>query len=163
MTIAVPNKLDSTLAAPLCAVVSCPMTLEPGNVDYAALILHTNTDSTPFQPTDTIGLDVRQVLDPTAGAKSPLSLSLLPDSITVPAFYFRAAGGADVEVPITDFVRQMLTSDTTAAGLPYSHTLALLAPSEPSSIQYGTFIGPGQSNAPILKLVVTTSKKVVLP
>lgn len=161
MTITVPKRLDSLPA--LCAVVSCPMTLEPGQVDYAALVLHTTSDTTPFQPTDTLGLDARQVLYPSAGAKSPLSLSLLGDSVPVPAYYFRKPGGVDIEVPITNFVRQMLTGDTTSSGLPYSHTVALLASSEPSSIQYATFMGPGQLTPPILKLVVTASKKVVLP
>ncbi len=168
MTLTVPDTIDSLPA--VCAVVSCPVALKPGNIDYAALILHTDTGTLAFQPTDTMGVDVRAVLDPSQGAKSPLGSSFFAaDSsgmtgVRIPPSAFRKVGGQDVEIPITGFVQQMLAGDTTSVGLPVPHTLALVASGEPSTIQYASFVGPGGGQyAPVLKLIITVSKTVELP
>ncbi len=163
MHINVPSELDSLPV--LCAVVSCPMKLKASQVNYAALVLHTDFSAPAFQPTDSVGLDVRRVLSPAALPKAPLSTSLLASStgFRVPSFYFNRPGGTDVEVPITGFIQDLLASDTTSAGLPLSHVLALLSANEPVSISYATFQGPGSAHPPLLKLIVTASKAVVLP
>ncbi len=163
MRINVPDSLDNLPV--LCAVVACPMKLTADQVNYAALVLHTDFSDPAFQPSDSVGLDVRRVLSPEALPKAPLSTSMLASStgFRVPSFYFNRPGGVDVEVPITGFVRDLISSDTTAAGLPLSHVLALLAASEPASVSYATFQGPSGAQPPLLKLIITGSKAVVLP
>lgn len=163
MHINVPDHLDSLPV--LCAVVTCPMKLKAGDVNYAAIVLHTDFSDPAFQPTDSVGLDVRRVLSPAALPKAPLSTSLLASStgFRIPSFYFNRPGGTDVEIPITGFVQNILASDTTSAGLPLSHVLALLSANEPLSISYATFQGPTQAHPPVLRLIVTSSKAVVLP
>lgn len=158
----VPREL--TGPAELCDAVGCPVTLDREEISYAALVLRTRRSEDAYQPQDTVGLDVREVLNREALPKSPLGSSLIgsPGS-QVPPTLFAEEEGAVVEVPITPFVRDLVDptdSDTDGAR---PNTLALLSTFEPLSIAYASFYGPGSPQAPVLKLVVTVGPSVELP
>ncbi len=161
--VTLPKELNGPPA--LCQAVGCPMTLRPDQVNYASLILRTQQGDEAFRPVDSLGFDVREVLSPTELPKSPLSGSLLadPNGVRVPAFKFNRPQGEDIEIPVTGFIQDLVRGET-ASGRPVSSTVALLSPSEPASISFGTFQGPGGGVlAPTLKLIVTAGKTVVLP
>jgi len=160
--VTLPKQLDGPAA--LCERLGCPVTLRPGQVTYAAIILRTTPGDVAFRPVDSLGIDVREVLSPSELPKSPLSGSLLadPNGVRVPPSQFNQPQGDDVEIPVTGFV-QDLVRGLTLSGRAVSNTLALLASPEPSSLSFGTFEGPAQAGAPILKLIVTVGHTVVLP
>ncbi len=161
MDVNVPTELNGP--AELCAAVECPVALTADQLNYAALVLRSRTTEEAFQPTDTVGLDIRPVLDREALPKSPLGASLIgllgrrvaPDA-------FGAAEGQEIEVPITSFARARLRAESGEGPLP-TNTLALLSVFEPVSIAFASFYGPGGPNEPVLKLVITAGKKVELP
>jgi len=157
----IPVQLNGPAA--LCEAVGCPVALTPDRLNYAALVLHSATTEEAFQPTDTVGLDVRPVLSRAALPKSPLGSSLIgllgrrvgPES-------FSSAPGEEIEIPITDFARALLLGGEDGAVAP-PKTLALLSVFEPVSIAFASFFGPGGPNEPVLKLIVTAGKTVELP
>jgi len=148
----------------LCAAVKCPLAITAGQVNYAALVLRTKRTTPSFAPTDTVNLDVRPVFDRSTLPKSPLGSSVLTTSIgkRFAAELFTDQAGTEVEIPITPFVRSLLSPDTTAA-LPPPHTLALLSTFEPVSIAFASFYGPATPDGPVLKLVITAGRSVELP
>jgi len=106
-------------------------------------------------------VDVRQVLRRDALPKAPLGESLTglfgqrvgPDA-------FGSKSETDIEIPITEFVRDLLGSQD---GMSPTKTLALLSVFEPISIAYASFHGPGDENGPVLRLVVTVGRAMELP
>ncbi len=148
----------------LCAAVTCPLELTAQRVNYASLVLRTRRTTPSFAPTDTVNLDVRPVFDRSTLPKSPLGTSLLTTSIgkRFAADLFTDEADSEIEIPITQFVRSLLSPDTTAA-LPPPHTLALLSTFEPVSIAFASFYGPATLDAPVLKLVITAGRSVELP
>ncbi len=159
--IAVPTELDGP--PELCAEVGCPFELKPQHVSYASLNLTSRTTALAYQPTDSIGIDVRAVLSPADLPKSPLSASLAPS-----ASGFRVAGDVFgstpeqlVELPITNFVKGYLAGPD-PSGRPPPNTLALLAAGEPSTFWYASFFGPGGATEPVLKLILTVSRPMEL-
>ncbi len=126
-------------------------------------MLRSRATSEAFQPTDSVGLDVRPVLLRSALPKSPLGNSLigLPGFRVSPGA-FGAEEGTEIEIPVTGFIRSLLLGVTPEGGEP-SNTLALLSVVEPVSIAFASFQGPGTEGAPILKLVVTVGEEVQLP
>jgi hypothetical protein len=153
------------LAGPtgFCAVVSCPHTVEPGQISYAALVLTSRASDAAFQPTDSVGLDVRTVLLRSALPKAPLGPSLVADLLNgrrVRAEAFGSNPGERVEIPITGFARALL-ADSTGTEVP--NTLALLSVFEPLSIAFASFHGPGTPDEPRLRLVLTIGPPVELP
>jgi hypothetical protein len=154
--VAVPAALNGP--PELCAAVGCPFPLAPVHVSYAALGLRSRSPADAFEPTDSIGIEVRPVLSPAALPKSPLGPSLVGGQrgLLVAADVFGAQEGALVEIPITNYVRGYLGGPD-PAGRPPPGTLAILASSEPSSFTFGEFFGPGGPNEPVLRLVVTVS------
>ena len=147
----------------LCAEVSCPVTLHASELNYAALVFRTRRTQEAFQPTDTVAIDVRPVLSRAALPKAPLGNSLVGfvGRLIGPEFFGEQAG-QDVEIPITIFA-QNLISGTDAAGFEPPRTLALLSVFEPVSIAFASFHGPGDENAPFLRLIVTIGRSVELP
>jgi hypothetical protein len=161
LDVAVPTTL--TGPAELCDAVGCPLTLTADQVSYAALVLRTQRSDPAFRPSDSVRVDVRPVFDRTVLPKSPLGSSLL--SILGLRFapeLFDSGEGSEVEIPVTSFVRQLLSADTTSA-FPPPNTLALLSTFEPLSLSYASFYGPGTPEAPVLKLIVTSGPAVELP
>lgn len=158
----VPTQL--TGPAELCAAAGCPVTLEPGQISFAAVVLTTRQTDGAFQPLDTLGLDGRSVLSRDALPKAPLGAPVVGSlGRRLPAAYFGAQAEAQVEIPVTSLVRNLLRGIDPTTGLPHPNTLALLSPFEPLSIAYGSFHGPGTGFAPVLKLIVTVGPSVELP
>lgn len=161
LDIAVPARLDGP--PELCAVVACPTQLTASRLNYAALVLSTRRTEAAFQPSDSLGLDVRAVYDPSALPKSPLGTALIGGyGKRLAPELFAAGEGTEVEIPITGFVRALLQGDT-VGGFPPPHSLALLSAIEPSSLAFASFFGPGTSKAPRLRLIVTIGRSVELP
>jgi hypothetical protein len=158
--------LPSVLNGPqeLCDAAGCPFALAPTNVTYAAIGLRTRRPPDAFAPTDTITVDARAVLSPTALPKSPLGVSVVGvnGSTFAPAL-FGPQEGSLVDVPITAFVQSVLRGPD-EAGRPPSTTLAILSLPEPGTFSFAEFFGPGSGvNEPVLKLVITASPPVELP
>lgn len=157
----VPTQLNGP--AELCAAVGCPVTLTADRLNYAALVLQSRASDLAFQPSDTVGLDVRPVLDRSALPKSPLGESLIGTlGRRVGPASFGTAPGEEIEIPITAFARAIVSGDDGAGNAP-PNTLALLSVFEPVSIAFASFFGPGVPEAPVLKLIVTAGQMVELP
>ena len=109
-------------------------------------------------------LDVRAVLSRDALPKSPLGESLIqnPFGTVIPGDFFGSQDGQLVEVPITSFVRDLL-SEPEVSGRDRPNTLALISKAEPSSFAFASFHGPGSSMEPMLKLILTVSRPMELP
>jgi hypothetical protein len=151
--------LPTTLSGPqaLCDVVGCPFALGPQHVTYAGLGLRTRTPPTAFQPTDTVALEVRPVLDRATLPKAPLGNPLgALEGTPVPPELFGAQQGTLVDLPITRYVQGFL-SGPDPSGRPPPSTLAILAAPEPHTFTVASFFGPGTPNAPVLNLVLTVS------
>ena len=162
LDVTIPGELDGY--AELCAQVSCPFTLEPGQISSAALRLTSRTTDAAFQPTDTVRLDVRPVFDRSVMPKSPLGSSLVGSNLgrAVSPEAFGANPGQVIEVPFTSFARDLLRGEDDR-GNPAPNTLALLSVFEPLSIAFASFAGPGSANEPVLRLVLTIGPPVELP
>jgi len=150
--------------AELCAVVACPVTLTSDQISQASLVLKGRRGPPAFQPSDTVGLDMRPIYERSAMPKAPLGPSLLLGLFgqRVPPEYFGENEGQEVELPVTNFVRQLVAGDS-LHGFPPPNTLALLSKFEPSSLTFASFFGPGTPNAPVLKLIITAGPSVELP
>lgn len=162
LDVAIPEQLSGP--PEFCAVVSCPHTLGPGQISYAALVLTSRASEGAFQPTDSILLDVRPVYDRSAMPKAPLGSSLV-DAVfgrSVPAAAFGSSPGALIEIPFTTFARDLLRGED-LSGNPASGTLALLSVFEPHSIAFASFEGPGSASEPMLRLVLTIGPPLELP
>ena len=86
----------------LCAAVGCPVSLDAAEVNYAAIVFRSRRTEVAFQPTDTIGVDVRPVLQRGSLPKAPLGNSLLGSlGKRVGPDLFGDGERALVEVPIT--------------------------------------------------------------
>jgi hypothetical protein len=158
--------IPQTLSEPaeLCARVTCPIALTAGRLNYAAIVLRTRRTAPSFAPSDTVNIDARPVFDRSTLPKTPLGNSLFTTSVgkRLGPEIFTDQTETEVEIPITAFMRTLLTPDSTAA-LPPPHTLALLSTFEPVSIAFASFYGPATLQAPVLKLVITAGPSVELP
>lgn len=158
--VTVPTQLNGPDA--LCAV-GCPFALTAERLNYAAIVLRTRTTETAFQPTDSITLDMRPVLQRAALPKAPLGGSLTASlGRRVAPEFFGSQSGAEIEIPITQFVQDLLRGQTSNGTVP-PNTLALLTTFEPLSIAFASFYGPGSAFEPVLKLIVTAGPSVQLP
>lgn len=162
LDVGIPAQIDGP--AEFCAVVSCPHTLEAGQISFAALKLTSRTSPAAFQPTDTVRLDVRPVFDRSAMPKSPLGPSLVGATLgrAVASDAFGASPGAVIEIPFTTFARDLLGGED-EDGDPAPNTLALLSVFEPLSIGFASFEGPGSASEPVLRLVLTIGPAMELP
>ncbi|MEQ8330764.1 MAG: hypothetical protein RH859_09935 [Longimicrobiales bacterium] len=162
MDISVPATLSGP---PSLCTVGCPFALTADRLNYAALVLRTRASSPAFQPTDTVTLDLRPVLLRSALPKAPLGSSLTASlGRRVAPDLFGSRPGAEIEIPLTQFVRDLLRGET-ATGTDPPNTLALLTTFEPLSIAFASFWGPGSGAdlEPVLKLIVTAGPSVQLP
>jgi len=149
---------------PACAVVECPLELRPERLVYAGLVLHSAT-TVPFgfQPLDTIPLDLRPVLSPDRLPRSPLGASVQPVPEFLPPEYFSFGSDAEVEIPMTRYIRDLIRGPAPGGGSPVPSTLSLLTGIEPWSYEYATFWAPGSELEPVLRLILTISDGVTLP
>jgi hypothetical protein len=162
LDVALPTELNGP--PEFCAAVGCPHTLEFGQISFAALVLTSRMTEAAFQPTDSIGLDVRTVLLRAALPKAPLGPSLIAAFLgrQVSPDAFGSQAGERIEIPITSFVRALVVGDDGSGRVP-SNTLALLSVFEPISIAFASFHGPGGADEPRLRLVLTIGPAVELP
>jgi hypothetical protein len=153
--------LPTTLNGPptLCATVGCPFTLGPEHVTYAGLGLRSRNVPGAFHPTDTVSVEVRPVLDRGALPKAPLggALSGIELGTAVPPELFGTGEGTLVDLPITRYV-QIFLAGSDPSGRPPPTTLAIMSATEPETFTFGSFFGPGPTNAPVLNLVLTVSQ-----
>lgn len=141
----------------LCALVSCPFTLDPEEINAASLVLTSRAAAPGFSSRDTLRLDIRPVLAPERLPKSPLGASLLvsPGQHTrVAADAFAAGAGREVELPLTSFVRDQLRDSTASGGDP-PKTLTVLSIQEPLSFDLGWFDGPDGATPPFVRILLT--------
>ncbi|MGE0159077.1 MAG: hypothetical protein AB7T31_06650 [Gemmatimonadales bacterium] len=150
--------VPSTLNGPpeLCAAVGCPFTLGPQHVTYAGLGVHTRRSPDAFQPTDTVAVEVRPVLDKATLPKAPLGSALGATGGTPISPGLLGVEGSLVDLPITRYVQGFLSGPDPSGRQPPT-TLAILATPEPNSFSFASFFGPGATNAPVLNLVLTVS------
>lgn len=162
LDIAIPETINGP--ASFCAVISCPHTVKPVEISSATLVLTSRTTEAAFQPTDSIRLDVRSVLDRAAMPKSPLGPSLIEQILGRPVGpdAFGSSPGVQIEIPFTSFARDLVRG-TDEAGNPAASALALLSVIEPISIAFASFEGPGTPEEPFLRLVLTIGPPVELP
>jgi hypothetical protein len=154
MDVRLPTTLDGPPA--LCAAVGCPFALGPQHVSYASLRLSTRLSPAAFQPTDTVSMEVRAVLDRATIPKSPLGTSLGTAAGTPVTPDLLATEGSLVDLPITRYVQSFLAGPDPGGQAPPT-ALAILATPEPSTFTFASFFGPGLANAPVLNLVLTVS------
>jgi len=158
--------IDPVITGPaeLCAVVSCPHTLTAGQVSHAALVLTSRATEAAFQPTDSIGLDVRPVFNRPSMPKAPLGNSLIPELLgrRVRPEAFGSSPGEVIEIPFTIFMRDLIRG-VRDDGIVAPDALALLSVFEPISIAFASFEGPGSANEPFLRLVLTIGPPIRLP
>jgi len=147
---------------PLCAQVTCPLELKPNQVVYAAVVLRSRAAPGPFQPVDSLSVDVRPVLDPDRFPRSPLGESFIPFGQRVAADWFGVNAGRPVSVPVTGLVRDLVRGETLSGETP-ARAVALLAPLEPLSFEFTPFEGPGTAGAPSLRILLTLLDGVRLP
>lgn len=157
--------LPSVLNGPpeLCAAAGCPFQLAPTNVTFAGLGLRTRRPPDAFLPSDSITVDVRAVLSRPALPRSPLGFSVVGSAgKSIEPALFGAGEGSLVEIPITTFVQNYLRGPDETGRAP-SNTIAVLATPEPETFTFAEFFGPGGSNEPVLKLILTVSPPMELP
>jgi hypothetical protein len=144
----------------LCAQVQCPLVLEPFMVNSATLSLESSLTQAAFRPSDTLRLDLREVLEPERLPKSPLGSSLISVfGISVPPESFGDSAGTRVEIPLRSYVARLIAAktdpDLTVAG-----SLALLSAFEPLSLPFATFSGANGEEAPVIRMILTVGKGV---
>lgn len=142
----------------LCAVVTCPAEIDEEHISYAGLVLTSQESERAFAPSDTLWADLRMVLAPEVLPKSPLgpTTRTSPTGTLLAPEWFSAPAGQQVELPVTNLVRDILRGET-ENGDPVSSTVALLSTFEPVSLEYATFDGPASPSPPRLRLILSFS------
>lgn len=158
MTVSVPTEL--TGPPELCAQVTCPLALEPELINSAQLLLRTRASPPAFQPADTLfRLRPQEVREPDRIPRTPLGRLLASGDVEIPRSFFSTQPGAQVEVPLTSFVQNLLAGPQAGEPVP-SEAFVLLTPFEPSSLGFASFDGLGTANAPVLRMVLTVGERV---
>jgi hypothetical protein len=146
--------------AELCQLVQCPLTLTPESLISASLVLTTRAPPAAFQPTDSLYLDVRQVLEPSRLPKSPLGSSLVGIiGVQLIPEYFGEGAGAEVEIPLGGFVERLIAGNNDP-DVAVPTTVALLSLFEPLSLYFAVFEGPDSPAGPELRLLLTLAEDV---
>jgi len=155
--------MPETLDGPpeLCQLVQCPLTLTPESLISASLVLTTQAPPPAFQPTDSLRLDVRPVLEPSRLPKSPLGSSLVGlFGVSLLPEYFGEEAGAEVEIPLGAYIQGLVAVNTGSAVVAPPTTLALLSSFEPLSLYFAAFEGPDSPTGPQLRLILTLAEDV---
>lgn len=159
--IELPDSVDATGA--ICAgAPTCRIPLTSDRIIFASLGLRSiPTEPPAMAPTDSLVLDLRPVLAPERLPRSPLGTTLLPQGRFVGPEIFLEGGETFIEIPVTSIVRRI--ADWVPGGDPPPSTLSLISASEPSGIGVATFGRIGTPNAPVLRLILTSSETVTIP
>ena len=157
-TVDLPTVLDGP--ASLCAQVPCPVVLTPESLISASMILTTRAPDPAFQPTDSVSLDVRPVLEPSRLPKSPLGSSLVGLlGVRVGPESFEGEAGVEIEVPLGLYIESLLRIEA-EEDPEVKPTLAILSSFEPLSLYFATFEGPESPAGPQLRLILTFADEV---
>ena len=157
-TMSMPKTLDGP--PELCQLVQCPLTLTSESLISASLVLTTRAPPPAFQPTDSLRLDVRPVLEPSRLPKSPLGSSLVGIlGVQLLPEYFGEEAGAEVEIPLGGYVEGLI-AENTGSEVEVPSTLALLSLFEPLSLSFAAFEGPDSPAGPKLRLILTLAEDV---
>lgn len=144
----------------LCQAVECPLELTSESVNSASLYLTTAEPIPGFRPSDTLRIDVREVLQPSRLPKSPLGNSLTGIfGVRIPPAYFGDSIGSRVAIPLAGYIVSLIQADT-AGGGDLSSTMALLSSFEPLSLPFASFYGPGSPHEPEIRLILTVGGQV---
>jgi hypothetical protein len=144
----------------LCAKVTCPLELRPESLNSASLVLRTQAPPAAFQPTDTLRLDVRTVLEPSRLPKSPLGSPLAGTfGIGLAPEQFTEGGEEELFIPLGAYVENLIRGES-VLGEPVPTTLALLSYFEPLSLQFASFAGLDAEHPPYLRLILTIGEGV---
>lgn len=137
-----------------CPSGECALPLNPDGITQAALILTPAPTDASLRPTDTLFVDARPVPSPEYLPRAPLGNSVHVPVLRVPPGIFAGEEGSVLEIPITNFVKD-LARGVTADSVPAPNTLALLAAIEPQSFELMRFLGPDSSSPPELRILVS--------
>ncbi|MGD2123417.1 MAG: hypothetical protein PVJ76_16815 [Gemmatimonadota bacterium] len=155
--------LPETLDGPesLCQQVQCPLPLDPASIVSAFLVLTTKEPQAGFQPTDTLLMDARPVLEPSRLPKSPLGTTLLQTlGVSLPHESFGPDVGTRVEVQLGPYIQALLSVSDASFEAPT--TVALLSAFEPSSLSFAAFEGPDSPFPPELRLVLVLAEDILI-
>lgn len=154
-----------TVAAPAeaCQVVACPLEISPEQVTYAGIQLFTRETASHYSTSDSVTAELRTVLRPDLLPRSPLSARPIGGVGGLPPDAFGLGADELVEIPLTDYVRDLIQGDSGGGTAP-SSTVAFLSPVEPLSFAFGEFHG-GDAGvlAPRFRLILTLADEVDLP
>ena len=144
----------------LCQSVGCPLTLKPEMINSAYLSLKTDTTTAAFRPSDSLRVDIREILQPERLPKSPLGNSL-SGSFGVPFApeLFGESAGSRVEIPLGPYVSDLIAAKSQPE-LVVPGTLVLLSVFEPQSLPFATFIGSAGGDGPEIRMIITVGQGV---
>lgn len=138
----------------VCPSGGCTLPLVADGITLAALVLTPGPIDTSLRPTDSLIVDARPVYSPQHLPRAPLGTSVgFPLVLVGPEVFADGAGGT-VEIPITNFVKDLVRG-VTEDSLPAPNTLAVLAGIEPQSFELMRFLGPGSQAPPTLRILVS--------
>lgn len=153
-----PDALDGPQE--LCDAVGCPLTLQAAMINSAYLSLKTGVTPAAFRPSDSLRIDIREILAPERLPKSPLGSSLSGTfGVSFAPEFFGDLAGTRVEIPLGAYVADLIASKSQPE-LEVPGTLVLLSTQEPSSLPYGSFFGAEGADAPEIRLIITVGQGV---
>ena len=160
LTMSIPRTITGT--PEVCGAVGCEVDLTEVDLNLAELVLTTRQTEPAFQPQDTMGMDVREVLRPELLPKSPLGGVFLPFARTLAPELFSIQAGTQVSLAVTFLVRGVLDIAAQTDTVPVT-SIALFSIPEPNIIGFASFEGAGGAGAPALRLLYTIANPVGLP
>ncbi len=137
-----------------CPSGECTLPLSADGITQAALILTPGSADAALRPTDTLFVDARPIPSPEHLPRAPLGNSIQVPVLQVPPEIFAGEEGRVLEIPITNFVKD-LARGITEDSVPAPNTLALLAAIEPQSFELMRFLGPDSSSPPLLRILIS--------
>ena len=144
----------------LCERVGCPLVLKAEMINSAYLSLTTGSTPAAFRPSDSLRVDIREILQPERLPKSPLGSPLSSGFGTAfPPEAFGEGAGTRVEIPLGRYVSDLIAAKSQPE-LVVPGTLVLLSPSEPLSLPFGTFFGAEGAEGPEIRLIITVGQGV---
>ena len=151
--------------AEVCAILACPFDLagSDAQLGLAELVLTTRETLPAYQLFDTLDVDLRTVVNPELLPKSPLGGQLAGAfGVSVRPEMFSDLAGTEVAFPVTALINDLMFGDSArVASTP--DNIVFLSVIEPPSLGFAAFFGPGNANAPALRLLLTVAGKLTLP
>lgn len=147
----------------VCAVVSCPITLDENRVNFAGLVLETRAPPPAYVPGDTVIMEIRTVTAPERLPRAPVGAHVGgPVGRRMAPALFGPDVGSQVTIPLTGYIQNLLVGET-AEGVVVPTTVSLLTAFEPLTLGFASFAGPGEEGAPFLRILLTLGEGVELP